>query len=49
MPGPSFPSVNFTFTKPIRLLYTDSLIQPKKFKNDDGTEGMPRFNIQGII
>jgi len=49
MANTSFPSVSFTFTKPVRLLYTETLLQPKKFKNDDGTEGLPRYNLQGII
>lgn len=40
---------NFVFNKPIRLLYTNALIGPVAFRNDDGTQGSPRFNMQGLI
>lgn len=42
-------SVQFVFQRPIRILYTDALMVAKPFKNDDGTQGMPRFNCQGLI
>lgn len=34
---------------PGRLLYTDSLMQPKAFKDKSGAEGLPRYNVQVLL
>lgn len=40
---------DFVFTKPVRLLYTHSLITPVAFKSKGGAAGKPRYNVQALI
>ena len=42
-------AVPYVFTKPVRLLYTDGLMQAKPFIGEDGTKGAPRYSCQCLI
>ena len=40
---------DFVFTKPVRLVYTNSLIAPIAFRDKSGVQGLPRYNTQALI
>ena len=42
-------SNDFVFTKPVRLVYTNSLITPIAFRDKSGVQGLPRYNTQALI